>query len=79
MLAFKRLCAVGRCIWQMESNARIVRWSDGSLHLFLGSDALAADCFSMKRDNAHLFLHHTAVRLERPYLWIALCPSKGGC
>jgi len=46
----------------MESNARIVRWSDGSLHLFLGADSLAADAFSMKRDNAHLFLHHTAVR-----------------
>ena len=50
---------------QLESNARLVRWSDGSMHLFVGSDALTADVKSMRNDKAHLFVRHPQVRRTR--------------
>ncbi|GJP43863.1 hypothetical protein CLOM_g3267 [Closterium sp. NIES-68] len=42
----------------VESNARMVRWSDGSLHLLLGAEVLATDIKSMQQDKAHLFVRH---------------------
>ncbi|CAI5509190.1 unnamed protein product [Closterium sp. Naga37s-1] len=42
----------------VESNARMVRWSDGSLHLLLGAEVLATDIKSMQHDKAHLFVRH---------------------
>lgn len=42
----------------LESNARFVRWSDGSVQLLLGNELLAADRQSMQQDKSHLFVRH---------------------
>ena len=37
-----------------ESNARLIRWSDGSLQVQLGSETLDVSTVDMARDNTHL-------------------------
>ncbi|KAG6584418.1 Protein LEO1-like protein, partial [Cucurbita argyrosperma subsp. sororia] len=41
-----------------ESNARFVRWSDGSLQLLIGNEVLDINVQDAKHDQAHLFLRH---------------------
>ncbi|KAJ7978722.1 protein LEO1-like [Quillaja saponaria] len=41
-----------------ESNARFVRWSDGSLQLLLGNEVLDISVQDAQHDQAHLFLRH---------------------
>ncbi|KNA10585.1 hypothetical protein SOVF_142980 [Spinacia oleracea] len=41
-----------------ESNARFVRWSDGSLQLQIGNEVLDISMHDDQHDNAYLFLRH---------------------
>ncbi|XP_076905132.1 protein LEO1 homolog [Bidens hawaiensis] len=41
-----------------ESNARFVRWSDGSLQLQIGNEVLDISVQDAQHDQAHLFLRH---------------------
>ncbi|XP_074277723.1 protein LEO1 homolog [Silene latifolia] len=41
-----------------ESNARFVRWSDGSIQLQIGNEVLDISVQDAKHDNAYLFLRH---------------------
>lgn len=41
-----------------ESNARFVRWSDGSLQLQIGNEVLDISVQDAQQDNAYLFLRH---------------------
>ncbi|XP_050376302.1 protein LEO1 homolog [Argentina anserina] len=41
-----------------ESNARFVRWSDGSLQLLIGNEVLNISVQEAQHDQAHLFLRH---------------------
>ncbi|XP_062028043.1 protein LEO1 homolog isoform X1 [Rosa rugosa] len=41
-----------------ESNARFVRWSDGSLQLLIGNEVLDISVQEAQHDQAHLFLRH---------------------
>ncbi|XP_074317087.1 protein LEO1 homolog [Silene latifolia] len=41
-----------------ESNARFVRWSDGSLQLHIGNEVLDISVQDAQHDNAYLFLRH---------------------
>ncbi|XP_061346651.1 protein LEO1 homolog isoform X2 [Gastrolobium bilobum] len=41
-----------------ESNARFVRWSDGSLQLLIGNEVLDMSVQDAQHDQAHLFLRH---------------------
>ncbi|PON68964.1 Leo1-like protein [Parasponia andersonii] len=41
-----------------ESNARFVRWSDGSLQLLIGNEVLDITVQDAQHDQAHLFLRH---------------------
>ena len=41
-----------------ESNARFVRWSDGSLQLQIGSEVLDVASQDIVRDQSHLFVRH---------------------
>ncbi|DAD49807.1 TPA_asm: hypothetical protein HUJ06_000139 [Nelumbo nucifera] len=43
---------------QYESNARFVRWSDGSLQLLIGNEVLDISVQEALHDQAHLFLRH---------------------
>lgn len=49
------------CELQRESNARFVRWSDGSLQLLLGNEVLDITVQDAQHDQAHLFLRHQKV------------------
>jgi hypothetical protein len=42
----------------IESNARFVRWSDGSLQLQVGSETLDVSQQDVARDQSHLFVRH---------------------
>jgi RNA polymerase-associated protein LEO1 len=42
----------------LESNARFVRWSDGSLQLLIGNEVLDISVQDAQHDQAHLFLRH---------------------
>ncbi|KVH99274.1 Leo1-like protein [Cynara cardunculus var. scolymus] len=44
-----------------ESNARFVRWSDGSLQLLIGNEVLDISVQDAQHDQAHLFLRHEKV------------------
>lgn len=48
---------------QYESNTRFVRWSDGSLQLFIGNEVLDISVQDAQHDQAHLFLRHGKVNL----------------
>lgn len=48
---------------QYESNARFVRWSDGSLQLLIGNEVLDISVQDAQHDQAHLFLRHGKVNL----------------
>lgn len=41
-----------------QSNARFVRWSDGSLQLLIGNEVLDISVQDAQHDQAHLFLRH---------------------
>ncbi|KAK7250957.1 hypothetical protein RIF29_33762 [Crotalaria pallida] len=41
-----------------ESNARFVRWSDGSLQLLIGNEVLDISVQDAQHDQAHLFRRH---------------------
>ncbi|KAM7268857.1 hypothetical protein ACFE04_011023 [Oxalis oulophora] len=41
-----------------ESNARFVRWSDGSLQLLIGNEVLDISVQDARHDHSHLFLRH---------------------
>ncbi|KAF5178473.1 Leo1-like protein [Thalictrum thalictroides] len=41
-----------------ESNARFVKWSDGSLQLLIGNEVLDISVQEAQHDQAHLFLRH---------------------
>lgn len=41
-----------------ESNARFVRWSDGSLQLLIGNEVLDISVQDAQHDQAHIFLKH---------------------
>ncbi|WOH03470.1 hypothetical protein DCAR_0622868 [Daucus carota subsp. sativus] len=41
-----------------ESNARFIRWSDGSLQLQIGNEVLDISVQDARHDQAHLFLRH---------------------
>lgn len=41
-----------------ESNARFVRWSDGSLQLLIGNEVLDISVQDAQHDQSHLFLRH---------------------
>ncbi|XVF08947.1 hypothetical protein REPUB_Repub07fG0048600 [Reevesia pubescens] len=41
-----------------ESNARFVRWSDGSLQLLIGNEVLDISVQEAQHDQSHLFLRH---------------------
>lgn len=41
-----------------ESNARFVRWSDGSIQLLIGNEVLDISVHDAQHDQAHLFLRH---------------------
>lgn len=41
-----------------ESNARFVRWSDGSMQLLIGNEVLDISVQNARHDNAHLFVRH---------------------
>ncbi|TQE01594.1 hypothetical protein C1H46_012824 [Malus baccata] len=45
-----------------ESNARFVRWSDGSLQLLIGNEVLDISVQEAQHDQAHLFLRHEKVK-----------------
>lgn len=47
-----------------ESNARMVRWSDGSMTLHVGSEVLAAHSTSMGEGHTHLYIRHKGSHLE---------------
>lgn len=49
---------------QRESNARFVRWSDGSLQLLIGNEVLDITVQDAQHDQAHLFLRHQKVILN---------------
>ncbi|MCL7048997.1 hypothetical protein MKW94_018690 [Papaver nudicaule] len=42
----------------VESNARFVRWSDGSIQLLIGNEVLDISTQEVQHDQAHLFLRH---------------------
>ncbi|BDA50023.1 RNA polymerase-associated protein LEO1 [Coccomyxa sp. Obi] len=42
----------------IESNARFVRWSDGSLQLLVGDEVLDVSELNTEKDNNYLFLRH---------------------
>lgn len=46
---------------QYESNARFVKWSDGSMQLLLGSEVLDLAVQDAHHDQSHLFLRQPKV------------------
>lgn len=46
---------------QYESNARFVKWSDGSMQLLLGGEVLDLSVQNAHQDQSHLFLRHPKV------------------
>ncbi|KAK9114390.1 hypothetical protein Syun_021187 [Stephania yunnanensis] len=49
---------------KVESNARFVRWSDGSLQLLIGNEVLDISVQEAQHDQAHLFLRHGKVSVN---------------
>jgi len=49
---------------QYESNARFVKWSDGSMQLLLGSEVLDLSVQNATQDQSHLFVRHHKVSLN---------------
>ncbi|PPR85312.1 hypothetical protein GOBAR_AA35385 [Gossypium barbadense] len=47
-----------------ESNARFVRWSDGSLQLLIGNEVLDISVQEAQHDQSHLFLRHGKVTIS---------------
>ncbi|XP_050223743.1 protein LEO1 homolog isoform X2 [Mercurialis annua] len=48
----------------IESNARFVRWSDGSLQLLIGNEVLDISVRDDRHDQTHLFLRHNKSLLQ---------------
>ncbi|CAK9163507.1 unnamed protein product [Ilex paraguariensis] len=61
-----------------ESNARFVRWSDGSLQLLIGNEVLDISVQDAQHDQAHLFLRHGKNRLNRQERTIFINLSQTG-
>lgn len=56
-----------RCFWlQRESNARFVKWSDGTWQLMIGTEVLNVQRQSMAGDQTQLFVRH-------PRVWPCRC------
>lgn len=53
---------------QVESNARVVRWSDGSAHLKVGNETLQMDERDARDEHVHLALKHPPAPGERTSL-----------
>lgn len=53
---------------QRESNARFVKWSDGTWQLMIGTEVLNMQKQSMAGDQAQLFVKHPRVRATDPSL-----------
>lgn len=47
-----------------ESNARFVKWSDGSMQLLIGNEVLDLSIQKAHQDQAHLFLRHSKAILQ---------------
>lgn len=58
---------------QYESNARFVRWSDGSLQLLIGNEVLDISVQDAQHDQSHLFLRHGKVTAFCPKLFRLFC------
>ncbi|MBA0863842.1 hypothetical protein Goshw_026569 [Gossypium schwendimanii] len=52
-----------------ESNARFVRWSDGSLQLLIGNEVLDISVQEAQHDQSHLFLRHGKVTISSYLMW----------
>jgi Leo1-like protein len=50
-------------ILKYESNARFVKWKDGSLQLLIGNEVLDISVHESTHDQSHLFLRHGKVNL----------------
>ncbi|KAG6752987.1 hypothetical protein POTOM_043031 [Populus tomentosa] len=59
----------------VESNARFVRWSDGSLQLLIGNEVLDISVQDAQQDQTHLFLRHNKEGYAVRYL--SLLQSQG--
>lgn len=46
---------------QVESNARLVTWEDGSLQLLIGEQAFMVSELDTRENQAHLFQRHKNV------------------
>ncbi|KAK7251875.1 hypothetical protein RIF29_35459 [Crotalaria pallida] len=57
-----------------ESNARFVRWSDGSLQLLIGNEVLDISVQDAQHDQAHLFRRHGKVNYD---ILIGILQSQG--
>jgi RNA polymerase-associated protein LEO1 len=55
-----------RCYFELqcESNARFVKWSDGSMQLLLGNEVLDLSVQDSRHDQSHLFIRHPKVSLS---------------
>ena len=49
---------------QSESNARFVRWSDGSLQLLIGNEVLDITEQDARQDQNHLLVKHEKVLVQ---------------
>lgn len=64
-------------VLQYESNARFVKWSDGSMQLLLGSEVLDLSVQNATQDQSHLFLRHPKV--SEHCATLLLCSLFGCC
>ena len=53
---------------QYESNARFVKWSDGSMQLLLGGEVLDLSVQNAAQDQSHLFVRHPKVSPKTSFL-----------
>src|SRR5438105_296399 len=49
------------CLLQRESNARFVKWKDGSMQLLIGNEVLDISLHEAHHDQSHLFLRNGKV------------------
>ncbi|KAG0586866.1 hypothetical protein KC19_2G123400 [Ceratodon purpureus] len=56
----------------IESNARFVKWSDGSMQLLLGGEVLDLSVQNAAQDQSHLFIRHPKVYPRIPLLSVVL-------
>ncbi|GER27154.1 RNA polymerase-associated protein LEO1 [Striga asiatica] len=61
----------------IQSNARFVEWSDGSLQLLIGNEVLDISKQDAQHEQTHLFLSHGKVRLLLYLLYSAILTMTG--